>query len=434
MLQRSMTDLSMNRDTPPENLGGAGSGQAPATGQKAAPLIRTDAVSAAAPVKILIVDDTPGKLLAHEVVLTELGETVLKVSSGREALELLLKEDIAVILLDVNMPEMDGFETAALIRQRPKYEHTPIIFVTAYNTTEIDRLKGYNIGAADYLFLPVIPGVLKAKVRVFVDLARQRQIIEKQAQALAAQNEQQESQIQTIQDLNERLKAANEELEAFSYSISHDLRSPLRAMQGYAHALEEDYRDKLDAQAAEYLRRISKAATRMDILIQEVLTYSRLAKVDIQIGSVNLDTLLQEIIRDSRSLHQSKARVSVQSPLHTVAGHAACLTQCLANLLENSAKFVPPGKIPEISIRSEWRPPWVRVWVEDNGIGIDPSHHARIFQMFSRVHSSASPYEGTGMGLTIAKKAVERMGGNLGVESSLGMGSRFWIELPLGKP
>jgi signal transduction histidine kinase len=328
------------------------------------------------------------------------------------------------------MPEMDGFETAAMIRQRPKLEHTPILFITAYNTSDLDRVRGYNIGAADYIFLPVIPEVLKAKVRVFVELAKQRRIIEKQAQALAAQNASQQNQIRLIQDLNGKLKAANEELETFSYSVSHDLRSPLRAMQGYAHALLEEYGGQFDDRAGDYLRRINRAALRMDALVQDVLAYSRLSKVEVKLSPVDLEALLAEIVRDSRGLKQSGASVQLLSPLHPIMGHEACLTQCFSNLLENSAKFTCPDRPPEIKVRTESRENRVRIWVEDNGIGIDPAHHGRIFQMFGRVHHS-NAYEGTGMGLTIVKKAVERMCGALGVESQLGTGSKFWIELPL---
>src|SRR5262249_41257696 len=180
---------------------------------------------------------------------------------------------------------------------------------------------------------------------------------------------------------------------------------------------------KLEGDAVEYLERIKKAAVRMDALVQDVLAYSRLAKADVQIGPVDLETLLSDILRDSRGLSSSKARVSLARPLHWVLGHEACLTQSLSNLLENSAKFVAPGHIPEIRVRTELRNGRVRIWVEDNGIGIDPAHHGRIFQMFGRVHHGTA-YEGTGIGLTIVKKAVERMGGALGVESTLGEGSR----------
>jgi signal transduction histidine kinase len=167
----------------------------------------------------------------------------------------------------------------------------------------------------------------------------------------------------------------------------------------------------------------------MDALVQDVLAYSRLAKIEVRLGPVELESLIAEIVRDSRGLRHSNALVRLQSPFHRVLGHEACLTQCLSNLLENSAKFIAAGRIPEIVVRTEGHGGKVRVWVEDNGIGIDPVHHTRIFQMFGRVHHDHS-YEGTGMGLTIVKKAVERMGGSLGLVSHLGEGTRFWIELP----
>jgi signal transduction histidine kinase len=380
-------------------------------------------------VNILLVDDQPGKLLAHEVILMDLGENVIRASSGREALEYLLKMDFAVILLDVNMPDMDGFETAALIRQRPRLERTPIIFITAYNTSDLDKLKGYGMGGVDYLFVPVVPEVLKAKVQVFVDLFRQKQIIRKQAEDLALHNREQTEQIRLIQELNGKLKAANDELEAFSYSISHDLRSPLRAMHGYAQALLEDVRGKLGAEGEEYLSRIQKAALRMDSLIQDILAYSRVSKTEIQTRTIDLETLISEIIQQYRVFQEPLARVVIERPLPKVEGHEGCLTQCISNLLGNAVKFVPPGTVPEVKICGQILDSRVRLWIQDNGIGIDPSHYDRIFKMFGRVHSDKL-YEGTGIGLTIVKKAIEKMGGGVGVDSMPGKGSRFWIELP----
>src|ERR1700678_2172332 len=215
-------------------------------------------------VSILLVDDQPGKLLAHEAILSELGQRIIKARNGVEALAQLLRYDFAVILLDVNMPNMDGFETAALIRQRPRFEKTPIIFVTGYNTSDIDRLKGYELGAVDYLFLPVVPQVLKAKVSVFVELARQTQIIKTQADDLAAHNRRQAEQLEVIQKLNDDLKDANSELEAFSYTVSHDLRAPLRSISGFVGVLLEDYGACLDEAGRGHLMALDRAAKRMD--------------------------------------------------------------------------------------------------------------------------------------------------------------------------
>ncbi|MCI0536512.1 MAG: hybrid sensor histidine kinase/response regulator [Verrucomicrobiales bacterium] len=384
-------------------------------------------------VSILLVDDQPSKLMAHESVLSELGQNIVTAACGREALESLLKYDFAVILLDVNMPDIDGFEIAGMIRQRPRLEHTPILFITGYNTSDIDRLKGYDIGAADYLFLPVIPSVLKAKVKVFVRLAQQRKFIERQAERLACSNRQQEEQIRTIQELNERLRGAVHDLEAFSYTISHDLRSPLRAMQEYSQALLEDCQAQLGPEGEEYLQRISKAAVRMDALIQDVLTYSRVSKADVKTGPVNLAELIEDVIKESRTIQNVGARIRVQGSLEKVEGHQAYLTQCLSNLLENAIKFVPRDRLPDVVIRTEATDARVRIWIEDNGIGIDPSHHARIFEMFGRVNPQTD-FEGTGIGLSIVKKAAERMGGAVGVDSILGQGSKFWIELPKPAP
>ena len=350
--------------------------------------------------------------------------------SGVKALEFLLKNDCAVIVLDVNMPGMDGFEAAALIRERPSLERTPIIFVSAYNVTDLDRLKGYGIGGVDYLFVPIIPAILKAKVQVFVEVFKQKEVIRRQALDLAEQNREKESQIQVIQELNDKLEAANQELESFSYSVSHDLRGPVRAMHGFSDALLSDYQAQFPAEAVDYLNRIKNAATRMDALIRDILDYSRVTKSDLALSEVELDPLVRSIIQNYDVLGPPHANVEVQSPLGTVIAHEGCLTQCISNLLVNAVKFVPGGKRPEVKVTSEKNGVRVRLWIKDNGIGIDPSHHDRIFQMFGRVNNPSS-YEGTGIGLTIVKKGVERIGGTVGLESELGKGSRFWIELPL---
>ena len=325
-------------------------------------------------VNILLVDDQPGKLLAHEAILSELGQRIIKARNGVEALGHLLRYDFAVILLDVNMPNMDGFETASLIRQRPRFEKTPIIFITGYNTTDLDRLKGYELGAVDYLFLPVVPQVLKAKVTVFVELARQTQIIKTQADDLAAHNRRQGEQLEVIQKLNEDLKDANTELEAFSYTVSHDLRAPLRSITGYVNVLLEDYGPQLDDAGRGHLLALDRAAKRMDALTRDLLAYGRVAREAVTLERVSLRPLLEAIISLNSVGSKHPAKIHIAPDLHDIWGHHFLLEQSLNNLIDNATKFVSPGKAPEIHIRTESRDGWVRLWIEDYGIGIDASY------------------------------------------------------------
>jgi two-component system, sensor histidine kinase and response regulator len=379
-------------------------------------------------VNILLVDDQPGKLIAHEAILSELGQRIVKARTGVEALGHLLRYDFAVILLDVNMPNMDGFETAALIRQRPRFEKTPIIFVTGYNTTDIDRLKGYELGAVDYLFLPVVPQVLKAKVNVFVELARQTQIIKSQADDLADHNRRQAEQLEVIQKLNDELKIANSELEAFSYTVSHDLRAPLRSLSGYVGVLLEDYGSRLDENGRDHLFALDRAAKRMDALTRDLLAYARVARESVTLEPVRLQPLLDSVLSVTGAGKKNPVKFIIAPELADVMGHHFLLEQCLSNLINNAAKFVSPGVTPEIRVRTEPRGSQVRLWIEDNGIGIDPSYHHKIFSMFERV-GNLHQYEGTGIGLAIVHRAVQRMGGACGVESAPGQGSRFWVDL-----
>lgn len=227
-----------------------------------------------------------------------------------------------------------------------------------------------------------------------------------------------------------RLEEVVKELDAFAHSVSHDLRAPLRAMHGHATALLEDYANKLDEHARKYVERIVAASERMDTLIQDLLAYSRLTRAEITPQPVDLNSAVSEArAQIEGALKESGAELIVEQPLPTVVGHRATLTQALTNLLSNAVKFVAPGVAPRVRVRAEERDGRARLWVEDNGIGIAPEHRDRVFQIFERLHS-VTTYSGTGIGLAIVRKGVERMGGSAGVESEPGRGSRFWIELP----
>ena len=218
------------------------------------------------------------------------------------------------------------------------------------------------------------------------------------------------------------------ELEAFSYSISHDMRQPLRAIEGYAQALLEDHGDSLNSSAQGYLDRIRLSAIRLDQLIQDVLSYSRVSRRNLEVSDLDLGRVVRETIDTYMPLRG--VEIQVVEPLGRVRAHEVGLVQCLSNLLGNAVKFAAPGRPLHIKLWSEPRPDgMVRLWIEDNGIGIRARDHRRIFEMFVQVHDNKH-YAGTGIGLTIVRKAIERMHGRVGVESIFGSGSRFWIELP----
>jgi signal transduction histidine kinase len=233
-----------------------------------------------------------------------------------------------------------------------------------------------------------------------------------------------------------KLEEINAELKSFTFSVSHDLRAPLRAVQGFAQAMIEDCGDQLDPLGRDYALRICAAAERMDILVQELLVYSRLSRADLRLQPIDLAVIMADVLTQLEiSLSEQQAQVVVEQPLAHVLAHYATLAHVISNLITNAVKFVHPGTTPHIRLwteivhRDDEPGEWVRLWVEDNGIGIAPENLDRIFQIFERLHGIEA-YPGSGIGLAMVRKGVNRMGGYVGVESQLGHGSRFWLELP----
>jgi PAS domain S-box-containing protein len=233
-----------------------------------------------------------------------------------------------------------------------------------------------------------------------------------------------------VEDRTRRLAEANAELDAFAHSVAHDLRAPLRTMQGFGQALLEDHAGALDAEGHDHLGRIVRGAAQLDDLIQDLLAYSRLARQDVPLEPVPLDRVVdQALARFEGAVAERRAVVEVDvASLPAVTGHAVVLSQVVGNLVSNALKFVAPDARPRLRIRGESIGRRVRVWVEDDGIGIAPEHQGRIFEVFQRLHGPRA-YEGTGIGLAIVRKGVERLGGRVGVLSEPGRGSRFWFEL-----
>jgi len=225
------------------------------------------------------------------------------------------------------------------------------------------------------------------------------------------------------------LQESHSQLESFCYSVSHDLRAPLRSMQGFSHTLIEDHADKLDSEGQDFARRILSAAEHMDSLLADVLTYSRLSRQELKLEPVNVD----EVVDDARTqlhdeIQKRGADVQVAARGRQVLANRSVLELMIANLLDNGLKFVTPDRAPKIVVNCERRGNRLRIWVRDNGIGIAREHQQKIFRIFERLHG-VEAYPGTGIGLALVQKAAERMNGAVGVESTPGEGSSFWIEL-----
>lgn len=286
------------------------------------------------------------------------------------------------------------------------------------------RKDNSTFWASDYIIaLRDNEGALRGFARIMRDMTEQKKVEE----AIRQLNEELERR---VQQRTAALQESHEQMEAFTYTVAHDLRAPLRAMQGFSQALAEDYESQLDSPGCDYLRRINGAAQRMDALIQDLLAYSRLTRSGFRFELVNIETVLNPVLDALAGEIKSKqAEVAVQRPLPQVHAHPATLEHILSNLLANALKFVAKNSRPKIRVYTEMRDSFVRLWVEDNGIGISPEHQERIFRVFERLHGPEA-YPGTGIGLAMVKKGTERMGGQAGVESQVGQGSRFWIELP----
>lgn len=367
-------------------------------------------------VNILLVDDHPPNLVALEAILGSLGENMVRATSGREALRHLLRQSFAVILLDVQMPQMDGFETASLIRARESSRHTPIIFVTAADPSDDLASRGYALGAVDYIFKPIVPETLRAKVSVFIELYRTSREVQKLYDNLQARTAE--------------LEAANRELRAFSYSVSHDLRAPLRRIDQFSRVLLEDHREGLAEEGRECLDRIRRSSLQMSGLIDDLLTLSLVTRSDLHLESVDLSALAREIVADLAAGEPDRdVRVDIES-IDAVRCDPRLLRLALRNLLGNAWKYT--GQQPDAHIvfgrRRGSRGGGETFFVRDNGAGFDMSASDRLFAPFERLHST-NEFPGTGVGLAIVQRVVERHGGTIWAESEPGDGATFHFTL-----
>jgi PAS domain S-box-containing protein len=512
------------------------------------------------PIEILLVDDTPDKLLALEAALGDMAETVVKAESGSEALRLVLRREFAVILLDINMPGMDGFETASLIRQRKSSAHTPIIFITSFSTADVEVYRGYSLGAVDYLFTPVTPEVLRSKVAVFVDLAKKNREIQRQAEALRCAEEdrmqrkldetnarlewetrrnhffrlsiellaiasydgiftqtnptwqktlgydedelhghalqdfihaedlpttnevianilkadtslyfesrfrakngdyrwlgwtiapfaaegllyifardmtgrrERENEIRRLNgDLEQRtlsLQLLNQELESFSYSLAHDLRTPLRSITAYSEMMVGGEAGDLGPEALKMVRTIQRNSGRMTQLMDDFLAFFRVARKDVKQEKIAMTSVAREAIATVSVDSKRKIEFKVGA-LPPAKGDPAMVLQIFVNLISNAVKFTALREKTEIEIGClADRSPAV-YFIKDNGVGFNMKYYSRLFGVFERLHRREE-FDGTGIGLAIVQKIVQRHGGSVWAESVIDGGATFYFTL-----
>lgn len=366
---------------------------------------------------VLIVDDVEANLVTLEALLSDMDCEVVRATGGNEALKLLLKREFAVMLLDVQMPEIDGYEVAKYARQHPATQDVPIVFLTAMHRNEEGMLRGYGTGAVDFLLKPIDSFVLRAKVRVFLDLYIGRRKLANEVEAHK----------KTLAEL----QITNEALRHFTYAASHDLKAPLRSVRGFLGALAEQAGDRLDAQSRHYLERSMYASKRMDSLLDALLSYARLRKpaafVEVQCGA-----LLEQVRSDLGAAIATCAASLDVDTLPAVRGDADRLYQLFLNLIGNALKFSRPEVSPRIAVSAKrGRDEWI-FCVEDNGIGIAAEHQGLVFKAFQRLHAQSN-YEGSGLGLTICQQIVEQHHGRIWVEPAPAGGSRFCFTLPVDR-
>ena len=354
---------------------------------------------------VLIVDDRPANLLTLERTLEETQARIFKAGSGSEALAATLETTFALAILDVQMPGMDGYELAELLRGNPETRGIPLVFLTAASREEWQVFKGYESGAVDYIVKPFNPEVLLSKVRVFLELDRRSQELEQSRR---------------------RLAEVNSELEAFSYSVSHDLRAPLRAIAGFSDILLKDCGERLEPGDRDLLTRIIGETERMSRLITDLLELSRLTRQELQWSKVNLSDLT----------HQILGRLRQRDPLRKVIlriaeglwmnGDSRLLTQALENLLENAWKFTKTCPEAVIEVGTSYQRGRECFYVRDNGVGFDMNFADTLFTPFQRLHSSEE-YPGTGIGLSTVRRIIRRHGGQVWCESRPGEGTTMWF-------
>src|SRR6266699_3500205 len=396
-------------------------------------------------VKILLVDDRADNLLALEAILEPLGQLLVRAHSGEEALKCVLQHDFAVILLDVQMPEMNGFDVAQIIKSREKSRYIPIIFLSAINKEDSYVFKGYSMGAVDYVFKPFNPDVLRSKVAVFVDLFVKQRELQRHAEKRELDREHRTSLLESEARAAAKLSQMNEELHRrqvaleqamgarnrFYASMSHELRTPINAVIGYSTLMLDNIYGPLNAKQKEGLQRTLKAARHLLELVNDVLDLSKIeaGKIELSLQPVMFPSLIEDLFVTVRPLadeYGSTLSLDTEGEHFSIVSDPRRVRQIMLNLLSNAIKFGEGKPIRVLCKQNEDGS--AQIEVIDQGLGIEQDDIARIFEEFVQVSESKQP--GTGLGLPISKRLAQLLDGSLTVRSVPGEGSAFRLTLP----
>jgi signal transduction histidine kinase len=420
------------------------------------PLLKDD-LPTKSDIKILVVDDREDNLFSIETILERDNYTIIKASSGRAALKILLQQhDFSLILMDVQMPDLNGFETATIIYERDKLKNIPIIFITAHDYGEEYIFKGYKMGGVDYIYKPINPELLRVKVAVFVELYRKNKQLQQQEQKLLEVNKSLQKEIDErkiteekirtlntqLMENNTHLQMVNEELDQFAYVASHDLQEPLRKIMVFSDKILQ--KKEQDPETEKYFKKIINSSRRMQSLINDLLSFSRHSMSASDFKKTDLNDLVKEAMGELEiEIEKSNALIQVDN-LPVIRVIPSLIQQLFYNLISNAIKFRRKEMTPVVRIHAEKMSrdelahtlpssngtPFYKITVTDNGIGFDNKYADEIFMVFKRLHSYHE-FEGTGVGLSICKKIIDKHKGFINASSVVDKGSTFVIGLPV---
>lgn len=380
---------------------------------------------------ILIIDDTEANVYSIENLLNQEGRRFLTASNGRDGLKMALNNNVDLIILDVQMPDMDGFEVAGVLKSNKKTRDIAIIFASAEKSERASIMKGFEGGAVDYLLKPLDPELTKAKVDVLLQIQLQKKELLQKNESLERADAQIKKLNSELKKNVDQLEVINKELESFSYSISHDLRSPLRAMIGYSQMVQEEFGDKLGEEGKRWLQVVVSNSMRMNQLIDDLLEFSRAGKKKLEVGNVDMHDLVNILCGELKESQQHKATI-ITNELDPAFGDAMLLRQVWINLISNAIKYSSKQEEPVVEIASTVDDSKVIYSVKDNGAGFDMAYADRLFGVFQRLHKDTE-FSGTGIGLSIVQRIISRHGGTVWAEGAVGAGATFYFSLPVAQ-